>query len=83
MLNSRCISSTAALADRKEELFRGLAGRMTPAPGLPALLDLGYANGVRMAVVTNAPRANAELMLGAAEESEEVAGGVGHLRRLV
>ena len=55
----------AALAGRKEELFRGLAGKMTPAPGLLALLDWAESRGLKMAVVTNAPRANAEMMLGA------------------
>jgi beta-phosphoglucomutase len=51
------------LAERKEALFRGSIAALTPTPGLAALLDWAAANGVPVAVVTNAPRANAELML--------------------
>ena len=54
-----------ALADEKEAIFRSLADRMTPTAGLLPLLDWADARGLRMAVVTNAPRANAEMMLAA------------------
>lgn len=54
------------LADRKEALFRASATALAPAPGTAALLDWADAHGVAMAVVTNAPRANAELMLAGA-----------------
>ncbi|MET3133642.1 HAD superfamily hydrolase (TIGR01509 family) [Oxalobacteraceae bacterium GrIS 1.11] len=51
------------LAERKEQLFRGAIAELTPTPGLLDLLDWADERGVGMAVVTNAPRANAELML--------------------
>jgi HAD superfamily hydrolase (TIGR01509 family) len=55
------------LADRKEAEFRRrLAESMEPTPGLAALLDWAEANAHPYAVVTNAPRANAEAMLAAA-----------------
>ncbi|MFM7347398.1 MAG: HAD family hydrolase [Tagaea sp.] len=55
-----------ALADRKEALFREIAGTsMVRARGLTELLDWAAALKLKTAVVTNAPRANAELMLGA------------------
>lgn len=54
----------AELSERKEALFRkGIASDLTPTPGLMALIDWAEANGIPMCVVTNAPRANAELML--------------------
>jgi HAD superfamily hydrolase (TIGR01509 family) len=53
------------LADEKEALFRARAGGLHPARGLVALLDWADAHDVPVAVVTNAPRANADLMLGA------------------
>jgi HAD superfamily hydrolase (TIGR01509 family) len=52
------------LADRKEALFRSLAGTaMVRARGLSELLDWAAKLGLKTAVVTNAPRPNAELML--------------------
>lgn len=54
-----------ALADEKERLFRSMAGDMTRTPGLTELLAWAAANDVKTAVVTNAPRANAEMMLSA------------------
>jgi beta-phosphoglucomutase len=50
-------------ADRKEQMFRDSLETLHPTPGLFRLLDWAEANGVGMAVVTNAPRANAERML--------------------
>lgn len=48
----------------KEQIFRDLARTEIHAvPGLFALLDLADAAGIPMAAVTNAPRANAELIL--------------------
>jgi HAD superfamily hydrolase (TIGR01509 family) len=48
----------------KERLFRELAQTEIHAvPGLFELLDLADANGLPMAAVTNAPRANADLIL--------------------
>ncbi|HVT51362.1 MAG TPA: HAD-IA family hydrolase [Dongiaceae bacterium] len=52
-----------ALADRKEALFRDAIVTLEPTPGVSALLDWADAKGVGVAVVTNAPRANAEMML--------------------
>lgn len=55
-----------ALADRKEALFRELArAGMTRARGLTELLDWAAGLRLKTAVVTNAPRENAELMLNA------------------
>lgn len=50
--------------DGKEAMFRELARTSIHAvPGLFALLDLADAAGLPMAAVTNAPRANADLIL--------------------
>lgn len=52
------------LAEEKEQLFRSqLEGEIPPTPGIEALLQHIERIGGRSAVVTNAPRANAELML--------------------
>lgn len=54
----------AAIMAQKEEVFRGLAaGRVEPLPGLIALLDQAAAASIPVVAVTNAPRANAELIL--------------------
>lgn len=53
------------IADEKEARFRALARSMQPLAGLPALLGWAARNAIKTAVVTNAPRANAEMMLGA------------------
>src|SRR5690242_18975242 len=52
-----------ALADRKEALFRASVTRLAPTAGALKVFDWARARGVVFAVVTNAPRANAELML--------------------
>ena len=54
-----------ALADRKEALFRNMSPQLEPMPGLLRLLAHAEAKGMGMCVVTNAPRLNAEHMLGA------------------
>lgn len=62
------VEEGAAFSDRKEARFRELAAESLPSlatPGLEDLLNRLEAAGVRCAAVTNAPRANAELMLGA------------------
>jgi beta-phosphoglucomutase len=51
------------LASRKEALFRSVADRMERTEGLTALLDWATARKLKTAVVTNAPRDNAEMML--------------------
>jgi HAD superfamily hydrolase (TIGR01509 family) len=53
-----------ALGEAKEAEFRRrLGGSAPPLAGLPAFLDAAQAAGIAIAVVTNAPRANAEAML--------------------
>ena len=52
------------ILDEKERVFRELvSGQIKPVPGLMALLDRAERGGVPMVAVTNAPRANAELLL--------------------
>jgi HAD superfamily hydrolase (TIGR01509 family) len=54
------------MADAKEAAFRDMAHHeIVPMPGLFALMDAADAQGIPMAAVTNAPRANAEMILGA------------------
>eukprot|EP00218_Dolichomastix_sp_CCMP3274_P008852 CAMPEP_0170132970 /NCGR_PEP_ID=MMETSP0033_2-20121228/985_1 /TAXON_ID=195969 /ORGANISM="Dolichomastix tenuilepis, Strain CCMP3274" /LENGTH=241 /DNA_ID=CAMNT_0010368421 /DNA_START=96 /DNA_END=821 /DNA_ORIENTATION=+ len=54
----------AAVAEEKEARFRKLAGESTIATkGLSELLEWIDKRGLKKAAVTNAPRANAELML--------------------
>lgn len=58
---------SVAFSTYKEQCFRELAAERLSSlvtPGLPMLLSHLETNGVRCAAVTNAPRANAELMLG-------------------
>lgn len=53
-----------AVLDRKEALFRELAGSvLVPMPGLQPFLRWLDARGLRKAAVTNAPAANTTLML--------------------
>lgn len=55
-----------AMADEKEARFRArLGAEAAPVGGLPSLLDRIAAEGWASAIVTNAPRANAEAMLAA------------------
>lgn len=52
------------LSDEKEAEFRRrLEGGQPPMPGVPALLNWAQKHGWKTAVVTNAPRVNAEHML--------------------
>ena len=53
------------LADEKEALFRSRAAGLHPAKGLLDFLAWADAHAIPTAVVTNAPRANADLMIGA------------------
>ncbi len=56
----------AALADLKESRFRDrLEAELEPVAGIHRLLDWAEAEGAGLAVVTNAPRLNAEAMLAA------------------
>ena len=57
---------STAFSNLKEQRFRELAAERLSSlvtPGLPMLLSHLESKGVRCAAVTNAPRANAELML--------------------
>ena len=51
------------IADSKEARFRELVETLEPQPGLMALIQAADAQNIPRAVVTNAPRENAELML--------------------
>lgn len=51
------------MSQRKERLFRARVDALTPTAGLPSLLAWAAQLGLRTAVVTNAMRPNAELML--------------------
>ncbi len=54
------------LADEKEDIFRkSLGSDVQPIHGISKLLDWAEAEGLATGVVTNAPRANMEAMLGA------------------
>ena len=55
----------AKVLEAKEAAYRARVGAMTPTPGALALLDAADARGWPCAVVTNAPRANAEQVLAA------------------
>jgi len=50
-------------ADEKEAAFRRMAQNLEPLEGLLDLLDWAEAKGIRIALVTNAPRLNADHML--------------------
>jgi HAD superfamily hydrolase (TIGR01509 family) len=56
-------SHRAAFSDAKETAFRATVGDLEPTAGLPELLGWAEAQGLPMAVVTNAPRDNALLLL--------------------
>lgn len=54
----------AAIMAEKEAVFRSLAaGEVQPLPGLMTLLDHAEAASIPVVAVTNAPRANAEMIL--------------------
>jgi HAD superfamily hydrolase (TIGR01509 family) len=55
----------AAVLDAKEAAYRDGLGALQATPGAAELLAYAQANGLPCAVVTNAPRANAELVLAA------------------
>ena len=51
------------IADAKEARFRELATTFAPLPGAAEFLERAAESGARLALVTNAPRPNAEHML--------------------
>jgi HAD superfamily hydrolase (TIGR01509 family) len=53
----------AAFNGEKEAAFRSRVGQLRPTPGLPDLIDWADSLRLPMAVVTNAPRDNAILLL--------------------
>jgi HAD superfamily hydrolase (TIGR01509 family) len=55
----------AATLDAKEAAYRDALGELEPILGALALLDYADGRGLKRAVVTNAPRANAEKVLAA------------------
>jgi HAD superfamily hydrolase (TIGR01509 family) len=55
----------AATLDAKEAVYRDGLGELEPILGALALLDFADRRGLKRAVVTNAPRANAEKVLAA------------------
>ena len=55
----------AATLDAKEAAYRDGLGELEPILGALALLDFADRRGLKRAVVTNAPRANAEMVLAA------------------
>lgn len=59
------LAAGAAVAARKEAYFQHFAVQLERPPGLDALLDWCAARRLKLAVVTNAPRANAEFLLAA------------------
>ena len=61
----RPVAEHEAFADRKEARFRALSPTLQPTAGLERLLAHAERSGIGMAVVTNAPRANAQHMLAA------------------
>jgi beta-phosphoglucomutase family hydrolase len=59
------------LANRKEEIFRGLiAGKVEALPGAAELVRRLREAGVPMAIVSSTPRANIELILGSLRLAE-------------
>src|SRR4249919_1373376 len=51
------------LCERKEALFREMTPHLDPLPGVVALIASARAAGIGVALVTNAPRINADHML--------------------
>ncbi|WP_134499893.1 HAD family hydrolase [Microvirga pakistanensis] len=63
LLPGRSAEEHVAFADEKEATFRRLALELKPLDGLIDLLDWADQRGIKIALVTNAPRLNAEHML--------------------
>jgi HAD superfamily hydrolase (TIGR01509 family) len=58
-------AANLALCEEKESLFRRLTPRLEPLPGVTDVIARARRQGVKTAVVTNAPRVNVDHMLGA------------------
>jgi len=64
MMPEADLAGRRAFSDAKEAMFRELAATsIVPATGLMALIDWAEAKRIKIAAVTNAPRANAEMTL--------------------
>ena len=63
LLPDRPVADHQTFADLKEAAFRRLASELKPLDGLIKLLDWADQNGIRIALVTNAPALNAHHML--------------------
>jgi HAD superfamily hydrolase (TIGR01509 family) len=63
-LPDETLERRAEVINAKESTFRALAGRgLEPMPGLFDLLEFAERHGIPKAAVTNAPRANASLII--------------------
>src|SRR3954451_9000797 len=60
LLPHRSVAEHEDFADRKEAAFRDLASDLRPLEGLMDLLDWAKGKGIKLALVTNAPRLNAD-----------------------
>ena len=58
-------SERGRILDAKEAAYRGAVGVVAPIAGLKELLDFSDLHDLKRVVVTNAPRANADLILAA------------------
>ena len=63
LLPQLSLEAVQEFSDRKEARFRDLAPLLVPLPGLLNIITWANAHGCKQAVVTNAPRVNAEYML--------------------
>jgi beta-phosphoglucomutase len=64
LLPHRSVEEHVTFADEKEAAFRRLALDLKPLDGLVDLLDWAQERGIKIGLVTNAPRLNADHMLG-------------------
>ncbi|HLN23910.1 MAG TPA: HAD-IA family hydrolase [Patescibacteria group bacterium] len=58
LFSAQPVDDHPRIAEEKEALFRGMIGGLQPVAGLHALLDWADERDLRLAVVSNAPRAN-------------------------
>lgn len=63
LLPQLSLAAVQEFSDRKEARFRELAPQVVPLPGLLNIIAWANAHGCKQAVVTNAPRENANYML--------------------
>jgi HAD superfamily hydrolase (TIGR01509 family) len=63
LLPELSLEAVQKFSDRKEARFREIAAELRPLPGLLNLIAWADAQSLKQAVVTNAPRQNADYML--------------------